>query len=353
MLPLFLLAAFSLIFSSPLPAAQQPAGATIVLPLRIVAGQPATLAVLNADGQLAPGAVVEFTGGGQVTTDSTGRATFTAPAERGVLFARFASRPPEGVSASTTIIAGPQSLPDGVALAESSRVIPLGDPFVLNGTGFRGEAEANRVVLGDQPALVLAASPVALVIQPGPRAAPGPAQLVVESAGRSPSSVPVTLVALELSADRQQFAPRQKGKLTVRLRGTDRRLMLEVRNLTPEVVKLSRGNLHRVVSSGGSENTATVKVAGRRAGDFSVSVRLIPPATGMPDTEAARQQLLAALPLAPPDWRRRVERVIRRLERQPADYLRARDDVERLLAKYPEGEFGRLLEAAWRILINR
>jgi len=73
----------------------------------------------------------------------------------------------------------------------------------------------------------------------------------------------------------------------------------------------------------------------------------------MPDVEAVRLQLLAAVPLAPPEWRRRVERVVRRLERQPADYLGARDDLERLLARYPEGEFGRLLEASWRILIHR
>lgn len=318
----------------------------------MVAGQPATLAVLDAQGQLTPGVIVEFTGGGQATTDATGRATFTSPADPGVLFARLAGGSPERASASATLIVPAAVLPDGVVLAEFPRVIPLGEPFSLRGSGFRGEAEANRVLLGDQPALILAASPVALVVQAGPRVVPGPAQLVVEVGGRSPGPVPVALVALEFSAAKQQLAPRERGQLTVRVRGSEQRLMLEVRNLMPEVVTLSRGNFHRVLSSGGAENAAVVKLTGRREGEFSVSVRVILPASGMPDVEAARLQLLAALPLAPPDWRRRVERVVRRLERQPADYPRARNDLERLLARYPEGEFGRLLEASWRILIH-
>jgi hypothetical protein len=318
------------------------------LPLRIVAGQPATLAVLDAEGQLTPGATVEFTGGVRVTTDATGRATFAAPTEPGVLIARMAGGK---VTATATVVPPPDPLPDGVTLADFPRLIQLGDVFHVTGTGLRGEAEADRVLLGDEPALVLAASPIALVVQPGSRLAPGAAQLVVEVTGRSPGRVPVTLVALEVSADKAQLAPREKGTLTVRILGTEQRLMVEVRNLTPEVVTVSRGNLHRVVSSGGASNSAVVNLRGKNEGDYSISLRLIPPAAGTPEVEAARQQLLLALPMAPSDWRRSVERVIRRLEKQPPDYLRARDDLERLLAKYPEGEFGRQLEAAWRILI--
>lgn len=314
-----------------------------------MAGQPATLAVLSVAGQLLPGATVEFTGGAQVTTDATGRATFAAPAEPGVLVARIAGAK---VTVTATVVAPADSIPDGVTLSDFPRIITLNDTFRVSGTGFRGEAEANRVLLRDQPALILAASPVALVVQPGPRTAPGAAQFVVEVGGRSPGPVPVTLVALELNADKPQLAPRERGQLTVRVVGSEQRLTVEMRNLTPEVITLSRGNLHRVITSGGPTNAATVRMTGKSEGDFSVSVRVIFPAAGTPDIDAARQQLMLALPMAPSDWRRRVERVIRRLEKQPPDYFRARDDLERLLADYPPGEFGRQLEAAWRVLIQ-
>jgi hypothetical protein len=328
-------------------------GAAIVLPPRLVAGQPATLAVLDAEGRLAPGVTVDFTGGAHATTDATGRAAFTAPPEPGVLIAWVAG----GGTASATVIPAPAAPAESVALDHPPKILLLADPFTLRGTGFRGEAEANRVALGGHTALVLAASPVALVVQAAPAVTPGPAQLDIHVPGRSLSSVKVTLVALEISADKPQLAPRERGALTVRVHGTGQRLELEVRNLTPEKVTLDRGNLHRAISSGGAENIAAVKLRGRREGEFSVSARVVPPASGMPDVEAARLQLLAALPQAPAadasKWRKRVERVIRRLEKQPADYLRARDDLERMLADYPEGEFGRMLEAAWRILIGR
>src|SRR2546422_8498008 len=38
----------------------------------------------------------------------------------------------------------------------------------------RGDADANRILLGDRPALVMAASPTALVVMPGPDAEEGP-----------------------------------------------------------------------------------------------------------------------------------------------------------------------------------
>lgn len=325
-------------------------GATIVLPAKLVAGQKATLAVLDAEGRLAPGAVVAFTGGEHVLTDATGRLTFTAPSQAGVLLARLPGR---GVSASTTVIAPSPSPPDGVQIADYPRVISLFDRFVVDGSGFRGEADGNRVMLGNQPALVLAASPVTLVALPGPRATEGPAQLLVEVGGRSPGPVPVTLVSVELHSPNKQLAPGEKGKLTVRLRGTDQRLPVEVRNLSPEVVELVRGNLQRVISSGGPGNTAEIELLGMRPGDFSVSVRLVPSASGLPDLETARQHLLAARQIAPAEWLERLDRVLRRLDRDPQEVSKIRDELEKMLAEPPPGEFGRRIEAAWRELLKR
>ncbi len=325
-------------------------GASIILPPKLVAGERASLAVLDAAGRLTSGAVVEFTGGERVTTDATGRASFTAPVAAGVLLARL---PGPGVSASTTVIAPPLIQPDGVQVFDYPRVISLADRFAVDGSGFQGEADGNRALLGDQPALVLAASSVALVLLPGPRAVEGPAQLLIEVGGRSPGPVPVTLVSLELSATKKQLAPGEKGKLSVRVRGSAQRLAIEARNLTPEVIELPRGNVQRVTSGGGASNTAEIELLGLRVGDFSLSVRLVPGAVGLPDMEAVRRQLFAARELAKGEWHDRVGRLIRRIQRDPQDVPRVRDELEKMLAEQPEGEFGRLLEAAWRLLLKR
>lgn len=65
---------------------------TIVLPPRIVAGRPATLAALGVDGKLASGVKVDV-GDQQLTTDSTGRAIFSAPASAGYVLAKASGLP--------------------------------------------------------------------------------------------------------------------------------------------------------------------------------------------------------------------------------------------------------------------
>jgi hypothetical protein len=333
-------------------AAQSGAGAkptTIVLPRLVVAGRPATLAVLDTQGALLPGAEVEFLGGAKVTTDATGRATFTAPAEAGVLVAQSG-----GTRASTAVILPAENPPDGVQVTETPQLISLHEPFSVGGWGFRGEAEGTRAWLGEHPALVLAASPVALVVQAGPRTPPGATQLVIEAGGRSPGPVAITVVLLEVSAEKKQFAPKEKGKLTVLARGSEQRLEVEVRNLTPDIVKLPDGaGVLRATTRGGAQNAAEVELEGRRTGDFSVSVRLIPPVAGLPDVETARQKLIAAQHIAPKGWATRLDELIERLEKNPQEASKVRNTLEKMLAEKPPGEFGRLLEAAWLILLKR
>jgi hypothetical protein len=322
---------------------------TIVLPRLLVAGRPASLAVLDASGALLPGAAVEFRGGEKVTTDDTGRATFTAPAEAGVLVAQSG-----GARASTSVTLPPENPLDGVQVTESPQLISLTEPFSVGGWGFLGQAEGTRAWLGDQPALVLAASPVALVVLAGPRTPPGATQLVIESGGRSPGPVAITVVSLEVSAEKKQLAPKEKGKLTVLARGSEQKIEVELRNLAPDVVKLPEGaEVLRVKTRGGVQNSAEVELEGRRAGDFSVSVRLIPPVAGLPDVEAARLKLLDARRMAPQNWWGRLESMIMRLEKNPQDAPKVRTELEKMLADKPEGEFGRLLEAAWLILLKR
>jgi len=331
-----------------LPCADgEASAATIVMPLKLVAGQPATLAVLTAEGKLAPGVAVEFSGGQRVTTDDSGRALFTAPDETGVLLVEV---PDSDASASATVIAaGP---PAGVQLLQMPRVISLRDRFSVGGRGFRGEADANQVRLGGQPGVVLAASPASLVILPSPQAALGVTQVAVNVGGAESSTV-TTLVALEMTSEKPSLAPRQRADLDLRVRGTDQPLELEARNLSPTVVHFVHGDAQRVMTRGGQENSAAIQMEGVSPGEFSFSVRIVPPPAGQPDVGAAREYLLAARKVATPKQARRVDKLIQKLDQRSQDVVKIRNDLEKMMAAKPPGQYGRLIEAAWEVLLNR
>jgi len=124
---------------------------TIVLPGRLVAGQPATLAVLGVDGRLAGGIKVDLGNGQQVTSDETGRAFFSAPASGAVLVARAS-----GASAASLI---DPALPAGAQPAVLvAPALSLREPFSICASGFRGDANASHVRINGEPALVLAPS---------------------------------------------------------------------------------------------------------------------------------------------------------------------------------------------------
>jgi IPT/TIG domain len=320
---------------------------TIVLPQKLVAGETATLAVIGPNGRLVPDIQIEFSGGVRFTTDATGRVRFRAPAGAGVVLAEIPGS--SAVASATVLDAAPSSKFSVLAVP---RILSLRDRFTVSGSGFSGDADANSVELGGRPAVVIAASPLSLAIVAGPGAAPGPGNLVVRTNGAEATAT-TTLVALEFISAKARLAPKEKAKLVVRVVGAEQPLELEVRNLSPDVVRFRRGDLQRVRTRGGPDNIAEIEVRGIRAGDYTFNARVVPPPEGSPDTEAARQYLLAAQRLAPVKDARRVAKLIQRLERRPQGSVKVRNELERMLAKKPEGDYGRLIEAAWEILLNR
>jgi len=329
----------------------------ILLPPKLVVAAPATLAVLDPAGRLVAGATVELSSGEKVTTDATGRAEFLAPDTPGVLLANIPARK---IDASTTVLLSPSALasaspenpPEGVRIFSYPHFLAIHDRFTVEGTGFRGKADDDRVFLADQQCLVLASSPLSMVVLPGPHTPIGQADLLVTVAGRGPGPDPVTLVLPEVSGPAESMTVGQKGTLTVALLGTDQRLVVEVHNFSPKLVDLARGNVQRVTTSGGARNIAQIEMACLAAGDYTIAVRLIPSAAGLPDMETARQKLLAARAIAPADWQARVDAVIHHIERNPQDIARIRAELERLLAAKPGGQFAQLLNSAWEELMK-
>lgn len=252
----------------------------IILPLKIVAGAQATLAVLDRQGRLSPNVTVEFTGGQKVTTDVTGRALFKAPSQPGTLTARIFGKK---IAASAPVIAPPDSGSQAAPPAPSAsvevvsypHVLTLHDRFSLEGSGFRGAADLNRVYLNGDPCFILASSPVSLVALPGPRVPIGDVNLRVTVAGIDAGQFPVAAVLLEFSGPTEAVDAGATGTLILRARGTTEPLLLEVRNGSPGVIELSNGNVQRIRTSGGDENVAPVEVKFMTGGNYSVSARLL------------------------------------------------------------------------------
>jgi hypothetical protein len=337
---------------APAPQESQKASAVeIVLPPQLETEKPATLAVLDSEGRLMPGVKVVLSNGKRVTTDSTGRARFVVTSEPGTFSAEIEGG---GVSASADVLAMQTAPPEGIVVTSYSHVAAMQDHIAVRGAGFRGDADLNRVTLQGQPALVLASSAVSLVIMAGPNAAPGPADFVVEVGVHKRGPLPLTLVTLEIEGPAGKLARGKKAQLVVHIRGTEEKLALALRNLSPGSVELIGGNMQRVVSSGGSQNKAAVGMRGIREGDFSVSVRLVPTASGAPDLALVRRELLAARGMAAGEWVARMDGTIQRLdqvENDPHGSALMLQDLAGLFSLDPPKELARHLQAAWLALL--
>jgi hypothetical protein len=271
-------ASFAVTAQDPPPAS----GARILLlPRQVVAGERATLAVLDVNGRLTPGVTVNFSNADKLTTDTTGRALFVAPLNPGIVFASIAGRSgrvPMVVLAPEELGAGP------LEIVSAPRFASVADRFEIQGKGFCGEADANHVTLRGQPALVLAASTTSLVVLPPVDSPSGPATAEVSCAKRSAAPFSLTLVELGLEANSSPLSPGEHRILLVRVRGTQAKLLLEGRNLTPNIAELSGGAVVRASSSGGAENTTRFELIGHTKGSFLISIRLLP-TTGRPRSD--------------------------------------------------------------------
>lgn len=249
-----------------------PAGRILLLPRSIVSGERATLAVLDVNGRLTPGATVEFSNGDRLTTDATGRALFVAPLNPGVILGSIAGR--EG-RVPTTILSREDAAASGIVVTSIPKFASLSDRFEIAGRGFCGGADANHITISGEPAFVLASSPTSLVVLPPADLPPGRASVDLDCGKQEGPPLEVVFVSLELEADSSPLAPGVHRVLTVHVRGSSAKLSLEARNLAPEIADLSGGNPARVSSSGGAENVAQFEVVGRTRGSFLISIRLL------------------------------------------------------------------------------
>ena len=305
---------------------------TIVLPPRIVAGRPATLAALGVDGKLASGVKVDV-GDQLLTTDSTGRALFNAPASAGYVLAKASG------SSFATLVDPPADDPSPAITV--APVISLHDRFSICGTALSGRADGNLVKINGQLSLVLAASPECIVVLPGPKVEAGPVTISVVT-DTAQFTAKTSIVALEFEAPNPALLPGKKGDLLVRVQGSDAKLRLAVDNQTPGVLRFLRGETQEAVTTGGAENMAAIRVQAVASGTFSFHARVI----GAPHPDVARRYLQAAELLEPKDSQRGIQKLIDHLDRHPQDSDRVAIALDQIRSVTIAGDLRTLLDAA-------
>jgi hypothetical protein len=307
---------------------------SIVLPSRVVSGQPATLAVLGVDGRLAPGIIVAIGDDQRVKTDKTGRALFNVAQGASVVIATAA-----GNSAAALVDpALPVAKEEGPIVA---RVVSQLDQFPICGSGFSGDADANHVTLNGDRAFVLAASPECVAVLASPRVIPGAAKISIEAPGVQWSAA-TTLVSLHFDPPLPPLVPDKTSKLALHVQGSDQALRVLVENKTPGVLRFLRGDRQELLTSGGAQNAADLAVQAITAGDFSFHARIL----ASPDVDAARRYLTAAEALAPKDLRHVVRGLADRLTHHPRDTQKASRQIEDIMSITMAGDFRTLLAAA-------
>jgi hypothetical protein len=276
-----------------------------------------------------------------------------APSGAGALTAKISG---QETSALTTVVVSPN--PASPTPVESQfhhglsvpPFVTLHDRFTIDGGGFNGRAEKNHVWLADQPCLILASSPLSLVVLPGQHIPIGKVALRVNADGHDLGSFPVAAVLLEFTGPSQTPNAGTQSKLILHARGTSEPLEVEVHNGSPEIVQLLHGNTQRLRTSGGEENTVAVDLKLLAAGNYVVTARLVSAEPESPEMGTVRQKLIEARKVAPGTWDSRIDRVIARIDQPQQDVAQIRLELKQMLDDKPTGQLASLLDTAWRLL---
>jgi hypothetical protein len=337
-----LLAAAAAVLVAPTGLAQSASSEKIVLPLDLVAGQPATVAVLASDGHVQADVKLNLSNGETLTTDESGRAHFLAPVGPEILLAQIQNTK---IFAAADVRRRDDA--DDLRIQSAPRLASLDGLLRIRGNGFAGDADRNPLKLNGEPVLVLAASPAELVILPPATFEPGVAKFDLRAGGRI-ASAQITLI--RVTANPQQIPPRRTKKITLRVFGTAEPVSLDLHNIRPDVVQFPHRGQIRLKTRGGPDNSVQVRAKGLRPGEFTFTVRLAGEMQP-PDLASARDFLEAAYKLAPPADLSRLAKLLKNLEGGKPNLAVARKGFAKLSRGSP-GEYEALVRAAREALFG-
>ncbi|MFZ0923469.1 MAG: hypothetical protein WA020_10410, partial [Candidatus Acidiferrales bacterium] len=130
--------------------------------------------------------------------------------------------------------------------------------------------------------------------------------------------------------------------------GTTEPLDLAIRDLNPQVAQFPHGNEVRVRTTGGSDNSAVVRLKGMSAGPFSYAVSLENTSTTV-NALVARDFLEGARKIAQPDVVDRMSAILRELRGDNVDVVKARNGLQEI-SNESSADFQALIRAACRAL---
>ncbi|MDP3508426.1 MAG: IPT/TIG domain-containing protein [Candidatus Melainabacteria bacterium] len=261
-----------------LPALKQPKNFTLLMPERALAGQPVTVAFV--DEQRNPESNVELSFNGvTLSTDQNGQAQYMIPEDETPgrsLNISLLSRPYEMPAVIEVLqpLATPSS-PQAPKVDKASHLVSRRSNLVIDGHNFDGVAQNNRVIIdGMTECTIAAASPVQLKVTLPKDLRPGAHSLCVSTEGMRSNPIGFELAQLEVVCEGKDNPKDTSGKVTVKVVGTTTKVNVKLVNLSPDLIKLNKGDDVKLLSSGGAVNTASVSVQRLKKGPMKVEAWL-------------------------------------------------------------------------------
>lgn len=261
-----------------LPALKQPKNFTMLMPDRALAGQPVTVAFV--DDQRNPESNVELSFNGvTLSTDQNGQAQYMIPEDETPgrsLNIALLSRPYEMPAVVEVLqpLATPSS-PQAPKVDKASHLVSRRSNLVIDGHNFDGVAMNNRVIIdGMTECTIAAASPVQLKVTLPKDLRPGQHSLCVSTEGMRSNPIGFELAQLEVICEGKDNPKDTSGKVTVKVVGTTTKVNVKLVNLSPDLIRLNKGDDVKLLSSGGADNTASVSVQRLKKGPMKVEAWL-------------------------------------------------------------------------------
>ena len=250
--------------------------ALLVTPDKAQAGQLITISVVNA--RLIPetGVDVDFNGT-VLTTGANGQIQFLVPEDSTpgpTLKVAIAGR--QLATTKVVHILQPLSTPSEAQPPHVDRVTANASKFdtvTILGHNFNGQAGAISVTIdGKWDAQILSTSPLELKILVPEEVPAGQHSVSVTNAGLRSNAALFNLISLQVAPDAR---PGQvPTKLIVRALGTLKPVAVHLRNNTPNIITIVKGNDLRIKTPGGKDNSIAVSVRLKQRGNYNIEASI-------------------------------------------------------------------------------
>jgi hypothetical protein len=250
--------------------------AILVTPDKAQAGQLITVSVVNARLVAESGVDVDFNGT-ILTTGAGGQIQYLVPEDSTpgpTLKIAIAGR--QLATTKVVHILQPLSTTNDSLPPHVDRVTNNASKFdtvTIQGHNFNGQASNLIVTIdGKWDAQILSTSPLELKILVPEDVPAGQHSICVTNAGLRSNLAPFSLISLQVAPDAR---PGQvPTKLIVRALGTAKPVAVHLRNNTPNIITIVKGNDLRIKTPGGKDNSIAVSVRLKQRGNYNIEASI-------------------------------------------------------------------------------